>query len=70
MVSSKTIAKNITKYAAMASLSVVKNYDGSYTIHDNVIGYDVFKNVDRAWVIRTVYDSIYMQRCMETRSLA
>lgn len=69
MVSSKTIAKNVAKYAAMADLLVIHKYDGLYTIRDTVIGYDVFTNVDRAWVIRTVYDTLYMKRSSEARSL-
>jgi hypothetical protein len=70
MVTSKTIRKNVARYAAMAQLSVIRNYDDSYTIRDNVIGYNVFQNVDKDWVVRTIYDSLYMKRSMETRSLA
>jgi hypothetical protein len=68
--SSNTIRKNINKYAATVDLSIVKNYDGSYNIFDNVIGYNVFTNVNMAWVVRTIYDSMYMRKSMESRSLA
>lgn len=61
MVSSKTINKNINKYAALVGLSIIRNLDGSYNVKDNVIGYNAFTKVDRAWVVRVVHDALYMQ---------
>lgn len=61
MVSSKTIDKNINKYAAMVELSIIRNLDGSYNVKDNVIGYNAFTNVDRAWAVRVIHDALYMQ---------
>ena len=64
MVSSKTIAKNINKYAAMVGLSIIRNLDGSYNVRDNVVGYNAFEKVDRAWTIRVVHDALYAERHM------
>jgi hypothetical protein len=61
MVSSKTINKNINKYAALVGLSIIRNLDGSYNVKDNVIGYNAFTSVDRTWAVRVVHDALYMQ---------
>jgi len=58
---STTIRKNIAKYAAKVGLRVDRNYDGTYNLFDTVIGYNVFTNVDMAWVVRTIHDAIYMK---------
>ncbi len=61
MPSAQTIRSNIDVYAAKVGLTIVRNSNGSYTIHDNVVGYDPFTNVDMDWVVRTVEDSLYME---------
>lgn len=64
-----TIRKNVSRYAAMVGLRIDRNSDGSYNIHDTVIGYDAFTNVTMNWVVRTIYDSLAMQNAMASRPL-
>jgi hypothetical protein len=58
----KTIRGKINGYAYKVGLTIVKNFDGSYSLFDIRMAYYTHKNVDMNTVVRVVIDEMYARK--------
>jgi hypothetical protein len=65
----KTIRGRIHGYAYKMGFTIVKNFDGSYSLFDIRMAYYTHKNVDMDTVVRVVVDEMYAKKFREEASL-
>jgi hypothetical protein len=65
----KTIRGKIHGYAYKMGFTIVKNFDGSYSLFDIRMAYYTHKNVDMDTVVRVVVDEMYAKKFREEASL-